>query len=307
MSKNSYLSHYSVLKSESLGFLKLGIIKDNSSPYIFADMTFGAGGHTFALINMDDNIKVIAVDQDPEAYQNGIGQIKALHLEDRVTFLNCNFIEFSDRTDLGGQFLGVLMDLGVSSHHFDKDERGFSFRFDAPLDMRMDINSDRPTAAEVVNEYSLEDLTRIFTDYGEDRFSKRIAENIVEERLKKRIKTTKDLENIIFHSYPKKMRFSKTNPSTKCFQALRIYVNDELNILEQSISKMYSLLAPGGVLVIISFHSLEDRIVKHAFKRMKSTEGGIILTKRPIVPGEKELEENRRSRSAKLRAIQSSH
>ena len=205
------------------------------------------------------------------------------------------------------KFHGILMDLGVSSHHFDKFDRGFSFREDAPLDMRMDFQNERLyTAAEVLNTFDEEDIADIIFKYGEERLSRRIAKNIVEARSDKKIETTKELENICFHAYPVSQRHKKTHPATKTFQALRIFVNRELEVLENTLEKLYDLLLPGGVLAVISFHSLEDRIAKHKFKEIfqinKKT--AKILTKKPVYPSESELSENSRSRSAKLRVLQ---
>ena len=172
--------------------------------------------------------------------------------------------------------------------------------------MRMDKgNFGTQTAAELLNSLDEEEIADIFWTYGEERFSRKIAANIVEKRKEKPIVTTKDLEDIIFHTYPKKMRFGKTHPATRCFQALRIVVNRELEVLENIIPNAVSLLKSGGRLVIISFHSLEDRIVKHRFKFLAKEEKIVkILTKKPITPGEEELGENNRSRSAKLRVVE---
>jgi len=199
------------------------------------------------------------------------------------------------------------MDLGVSSHQFDQFERGFSFRADAPLDMRMAYdNDDILTASQILNEYEEEDIANLIFKYGEERLTRRIAAAIVEARQEGNITTTKELENICFHAYPKRERHKKAHPATRTFQALRIAVNDELGVLESTIEKLFGLLDKGGVLGIISFHSLEDRIAKHKFKEIFQTDKSIakILTKRPLLPSEGEVGENKRSRSAKLRFIQ---
>ena len=172
--------------------------------------------------------------------------------------------------------------------------------------MRMDFESDNPTAADILNEYSEEEIANIIFKYGEERLSRRIAKGIVEFRSEKPISRTKELENICFHAYPSRQRHGKTHPATRTFQALRIFVNRELEVLENSIAELYDILAPGGMLAIISFHSLEDRITKHKFKEMFQCDVNTakILTKKPIYPSERELEENSRSRSAKLRVLQ---
>jgi 16S rRNA (cytosine1402-N4)-methyltransferase len=199
------------------------------------------------------------------------------------------------------------MDLGVSSHQFDKMERGFSFRADAPLDMRMNYGDNNiPTAADLLNSLSEKEIADIIFNYGEDKLSRKIAARIVELRQKEKIATTGQIEDICFHAYPAKDRHGKIHPATRTFQALRIAVNEELTVLENTLPKLMPFLAEGGVLAVISFHSLEDRIVKHTFKEI-SEHGeipGSVLTKKPMTASEEELEENSRSRSAKLRLLQ---
>lgn len=308
-----YTQHYSVLKSECLNFLSEKAPAGEVS--YFADLTFGGGGHSFGFLSLDPNYKVIATDQDPDALKNGIERIRNEKVQDRITLFDTNFVDFpsfivdhekSIFKNHGG-FQGILIDLGVSSHHFDEAERGFSYRFDGPLDMRMDYDNDQiQTAADVVNTYPEKDLVEIFSNYGEERYSKRIAAKICEERKSQRIETTKQLENLIFHCYPKDERHGKTNPSTRIFQALRIEVNQELRVLTDVIPQLLPLLKVGGRLGIISFHSLEDRIVKNIF-RENAKIGDIpfeLITKKPIIPTDKEILENSRSRSAKLRIIE---
>ena len=302
---DEYKKHYSVLKKESLDYLTHSGELDSG---IFAAMTFGAGGHTCSLAQMNPKYQVYSVDQDPDALKNGENKISKLSLNSQVKLHAMNFESFPayiEKNEKEIKFDGILLDLGVSSHHFDNGERGFSFRFEAELDMRMDKgNFGTQTAAELLNSLDEEEIADIFWTYGEERFSRKIAANIVEKRKEKPIVTTKDLEDIIFHTYPKKMRFGKTHPATRCFQALRIVVNRELEVLENIIPNAVSLLKSGGRLVIISFHSLEDRIVKHRFKFLAKEEKIVkILTKKPITPGEEELGENNRSRSAKLRVV----
>lgn len=294
--------HFSVLKDECLSFLTENATLDS----YFADLTFGGGGHSFALLDLVKTYKLISVDQDPDALKNGAKLIEEKNLQKRIELISSNFSKFPSLMSEKYpevRFQGILMDLGVSSHQFDIPERGFSFKYDAPLDMRMNYEDDTlETAADICNTKTVEELEEIFKTYGEERYSKRIAEKIVEERP---IKTTKDLENIIFHCYPKKMRFGKIHPATRCFQALRIAVNEELGVLSEVLPQLTELLKTGGRLCVISFHSLEDRIVKRAFKELaKENESLKIVTKRPITPGENEIAANSRSRSAKLRVIE---
>ena len=294
--------HFSVLKDECLEFLT----ENASANSYFADLTFGGGGHGLALISLDKSYKLIATDQDPDALENGAKLIVEKNLADRIELISSNFSQFPkimNEKYPEVKFQGILMDLGVSSHQFDIPKRGFSFKYDAPLDMRMNYEDDsKETAADICNTRTVEELEEIFRSYGEERFSRRIAEKVVEERP---VKTTKDLEDIIFHCYPKKMRFGKTHPATKCFQALRIAVNEELGVLTEVLPQLVNLLKPGGRLCVISFHSLEDRIVKRAFKEFRGKESPFkILTKKPLTPSEKEIAANSRSRSAKLRVIE---
>lgn len=302
-----YTAHYSVMLRDCLRFFEQELATEGGG--WLADMTFGAGGHTFALAEKYPEFTVLSTDQDPEAFANGQEQIKARGFEGRVQLNRMNFTEFPDwlakeRPEI--KLKGVIMDLGVSSHHFDSFERGFSFREDAPLDMRMDCENDEiPTAAWILNNLEEEEIANIIFEYGEERLSRRIAKKIIEERSKKPIATTKELENICFHAYPANARHKKPHPATRTFQALRIYVNSELKVLEDTLPKLYDLLADGGVLQVISFHSLEDRIVKRTFKDIFQTDKNAanILTKRPLTPSDEELAENPRSRSAKLRVI----
>ena len=301
-----YGKHYSVMYKECIDALT----NNNAKSKIYADMTFGAGGHTFMLARTDDDAVVYSVDQDPDAIKNGNERISEEGLTGKVNLIKTNYNDFptwvsENKPDL--KFQGILMDLGVSSHQFDTFERGFSFRQDAYLDMRMDYENDSaPTAADILNDYDEEDIANLIFKYGEERLSRRIAAEIVARRAEKRIERTKELEDICFHAYPKKMRFGKIHPATRTFQALRIAVNDELGVLENTIQKLFDILEVGGNLVIISFHSLEDRIVKHKFKEIFQTDKNIakIMTKRPLLPTEEEISENKRSRSAKLRVIQ---
>ena len=309
----NYTSHYTVLKKECVDYL----IENASSNEInfFADLTFGGGGHSFEFLARNPLFHVRSTDQDPDALKNGYARIENENMSDRIKLFNTNFIHFAEIIKRespevfaeGGGFKGILLDLGVSSHHFDDASRGFSFRFEAPLDMRMNnASEDFLTAEEIVNTYSESELIRIFEEYGEEKNAKKIARKICLEREENRIKTTKQLENIIFHCYPKEHRFGKTNPSTRVFQALRLEVNKELEVLAKVINQLLPLLKMGGRLAIISFHSLEDRIVKNLFKEASQDDElpFQVLTKKPILPSEEEILNNSRSRSAKLRVIE---
>lgn len=308
----TYTQHYSVLKKECIETLT-EVQEESRDKFFYADLTFGGGGHSFALFHQNVKNQLVCFDQDPDALNNGRNRIEKENASSRIDLVDSNFRNFptyikEKRQDIieQGGFDGILLDLGVSSHHFDKGERGFSFRSDAVLDMRMDVdNDDIMTAEYIVNNYSEIQLEKILREYGEEKFARRIAERIVEQRAVEPIKTTKQLEDLIFHCYPKKMRYDGINPATKSFQALRIEVNQELQVLEELLDQVLPLLRVGGRLAIISFHSLEDRITKVAFKNM--TEGSIPceqLTKKPIVPTKEEILENSRSRSAKLRILE---
>ncbi len=310
MSEN-YKEHISVLLNESIEILTES--KSTSDIHLFADLTFGRGGHTFSLANKSDNYKLICTDQDPEAYENGIKLISKNNKAWQIDLEHTNFVNFKTLIDNKykdvllkyGGFSGILLDLGVSSHHFDSPERGFSFRFDGPLDMRMNIaDQDLLTASDIINTYSEEELCHIFQKYADEKFASRIAQQIIEARKIKKLERTTELEKIIFHCYPKKFRHGRIHPATKVFQALRLEVNRELKVLEDIIPELLSLLSESGRLAIISFHSLEDRIVKHIFKETALKSPYTLITKKPIIPNEKEIKSNSRSRSAKLRVIE---
>ncbi len=305
---SEYLQHYSVMLKECLSALEEG--SRASGSLLFADLTFGAGGHTFALSDHMAGSTIYSTDQDPDALKNGEENIRRRGKEGSVVLLPMNFRQFPDwceKNQMQGKLAGVLMDLGVSSHQFDKMERGFSFRADAPLDMRMNYgDNSTPTAADLLNTLSEKEIADLIFTYGEERLSRRIAAKICELRETKKIETTGEIEDICFHAYPVKDRHQKTHPATRTFQALRIAVNDELRVLEDTIPKLLPYLSEGGVVAIISFHSLEDRIVKHTFKELVEKEDfpATILTKKPLTATEEELFENPRSRSAKLRLLQ---
>jgi len=308
---SDYGKHYSVQRREVLKFFSESL-GDRSVGPTYLDLTFGAGGHTTSILKEIPNSFVYAVDQDIEAINNGETKLKELDLTDRCKLLKMNFSEFeeyykSSLSDEGVKFDGILMDLGVSSHQFDQISRGFSFRESAELDMRMDGTNDQiQTAKDLVNELDEEELANVIFEYGEERYSRRIAKAIVEKREEAEIVDTKTLEDIVFHCYPKKDRFKKIHPATKTFQALRIAVNHELEVLATASEFLPNFLAPGGRLAIISFHSLEDRIVKRSFKKrvLEDKAHFKILTKRPLMAEEDEVSENPRSRSAKMRVLE---
>jgi 16S rRNA (cytosine1402-N4)-methyltransferase len=296
--------HITVLLDEPIRYITEPFEADKE--YYVLDGTFGGGGHSLTFAERHKNVHMISFDQDPTAIENGKGLIKEKGLEERVNLIQDNFVNLTthlDKMELA-EIDGAIFDLGVSSHQFDEKSRGFSFQEEAFLNMRMDQDESKLTAYKIVNQYNEEDLAYIFSNYGEERFSNRIASRIVEERSRKELRTTKQLEDIIFHAYPKKMRFGKTHPATRCFQALRIEANGELEVLKKVIPEIAERLSSGSRLAIISFHSLEDRIVKLAFKELKSGGGFNILTKKPLVPSDEEISNNKRSRSAKMRVIE---
>ncbi|MBE9068766.1 16S rRNA (cytosine(1402)-N(4))-methyltransferase RsmH [Leptolyngbya cf. ectocarpi LEGE 11479] len=255
----------------------------------YLDVTVGGGGHSRLILETDPTIRLLALDQDPVALE--AARQNLAEFGDRVLFWQGNFASFNPAEQ---KFDGVLADLGVSSPQLDRPERGFSFRHQGALDMRMDTTQEL-TAAELVNHSSERELADIFYHYGEERLSRRIARRIVERRP---FQTTTALADAIAASVPGKYRHGRIHPATRVFQALRIAVNRELEVLEQLIEVAPDWLAPGGKLAIISFHSLEDRRVKHGFRDHGQLK---ILTKKPIIAGEDEIRQNPRARSAKLR------
>lgn len=278
---NSF-SHIPVLSQQVIAGLQ---VREGGK---YLDATVGGGGHS-ALILATANVSLTALDQDQEAL-NAARQ--ALHkYGDRVNFIHTNFADYDFPKQ---EFAGILADLGVSSYQLDQGERGFSFRHRAKLDMRMNQQQE-VTAADIINHWSEADLVDIFFRYGEENLSRRIARRIVEKRP---FETTTDLAEAIASAVPPKYRYGRIHPATRVFQALRIAVNDELRVLERFLSQAPLALIPGGRLVIISFHSLEDRIVKHRFRESSLLQ---VITKKPIVANPEEIQENPRSRSAKLR------
>lgn len=303
-----FKGHETVMKSELIESL-LNNESDEIDPVYF-DLTLGGGGHSLELLKRSPTSRLVSVDQDQDALDNASDFFKENGVSDRVLLVKSNFANFSHIIKMSEEFIGkrkiagFMADIGVSSHQFDEEKRGFSFRFDGPLDMRMNYSGDESeTAADVVNNYSKEELVDIFKKYGEEKLSSKIAQNICDARIESQIKTTKELENIIFHSYPKKWRFGRTHPATRVFQALRIYVNKELEVLEEMIPLAIDKLCSGGRLAIITFHSLEDRIVKHRFRDFDKEKQVKLLKRKPFLPSEEEIKVNPRSRSAKLRVV----
>nr|WP_254172678.1 16S rRNA (cytosine(1402)-N(4))-methyltransferase RsmH [Planktothrix agardhii] len=259
----------------------------------YLDATVGGGGHSLLLLQAGENIQLTVIDQDQEAIAAArvkFEQADPSFLE-RVQFWQGNFTQYNPKSK---QFDGIIADLGVSSYQFDQPERGFSFRHTAPLDMRMNQQQSL-TAAEIINHWDEKQLADIFHHYGEERLSRRIAKRIVEKRP---FQTTTDLAYAIGGCVPASYRHGRIHPATRVFQALRIAVNQELTCLEKFIDQAQYWLKPGGRIGVISFHSLEDRIVKHRFKESPILQ---VLTKKPIQPQPDELNNNHRSRSAKLR------
>ena len=305
--------HLSVLPEEVIEGLKI----DPSGIYV--DGTLGGGGHAFLVAEkLSRGGKLIGIDRDAEAIEAATKRLEPFM--DRVTIVKGNYENAKQiLSDLGiDKVNGILLDLGVSSYQFDNKDRGFSYREDAPLDMRMD-RSDVMTAYDVVNTYSENELCRILKDYGEEKFAKNIAARIVKNREIAPIRTTFELTETIKASIPARFRETGGHPSKKTFQAIRIEVNRELDILKNVIGDLIDLLAPGGRLCIISFHSLEDRIVKQAFKEAEDPcicppdfpvcvcgrkSKGNVVTRKPVTAGEEELENNQRAHSAKLRIFE---
>lgn len=307
-------SHTSVLLYETVD--SLNIRPDG----IYVDGTLGGGGHaSLVLSRLGEQGRLIGLDQDADAIVAAGERLK--EYGDRVTVIRTNYENIKDA--LASQGIsgadGIYLDLGVSSYQLDTADRGFTYREDdAPLDMRMDQRNTQ-TAKDIVNGYSEMELYRIIRDYGEDRFAKNIAKHIVKARQEKEIETAGELTEIIKASIPAKVRATGGHPSKRTFQAIRIELNRELQVLEQSIDTMINLLNPGGRLSIITFHSLEDRIVKNKFRENENPcicppefpvcmcgrkSKGRVVTRKPVLPSEEELAANKRSKSAKLRVFE---
>lgn len=304
--------HISVLLDKSIEYLG---VKDNG---VYVDGTLGGGGHSYKLLSSNEKCRLIGIDQDKEAISAARKRLDVF--SDRITLVNNNFCRIKEilkslHTD---KIDGALLDLGVSSYQLDNASRGFSYMHDAPLDMRMNTDGGK-SAYDVINSYSEEKLSRIFFEYGEEKWSKRVAQFITEYRKKKNVETTFELVEIIKAAIPKGAREEGGHPAKRIFQAVRIEVNNELGILEQSIKDFTEALNKNGRLAIITFHSLEDRIVKKTFANLargctcpKSFPVCVcgnkpsvrIITRKPILPDDTEIENNSRSKSAKLRVIE---
>ncbi len=305
--------HTSVLLEETIENLN---IKPDGA---YVDGTLGGAGHSFEIAKrLSEKGRLIGIDQDEDAIEAATKKLKAY--SDRVTIVRDNYRNFKSILDELNikKVEGILLDLGVSSYQLDNADRGFTYRVDAPLDMRMD-NRKEKTAKDIVNGYTEEELVRILREYGEERFAVSIARHIVKYREKKEIETTFELNDIIRASVPARVRNEKGHPSKQTFQAIRIDLNQELEVLKDSIDSMIDFLSPGGRICIITFHSLEDRIVKNAFRTNENPcicppnfpictcgrkSKGKVITRKPIIPSEEEMSNNTRSKSAKLRVFE---
>ena len=305
--------HVSVLLDECIESLN---IKPDG---VYVDCTMGGAGHSKEIVKrLSSKGLFIGFDQDKNAIETAKERLK--DYSDRVRFIHSNFENIKEELEKIGVYKidGVLADLGVSSHQLDEKDRGFSYMQDAPLDMRMDVRKDF-SAYDVVNTYSEEELARIIKEYGEDNWAKRIAKFIVEKREEKKIETTGELVDIIKSAIPKKARIDGPHPAKRTFQAIRIEVNNELSVINKMIQDAVSIMDKGGRICIITFHSLEDRIVKNEFKELaldcvcpphflmcQCDKKSLVkvITRKPILPSEEEINENPRSRSAKLRVAE---
>ena len=285
----------------------------------YVDGTLGGGGHAYEIAKrLGDKGSIIGIDQDAAAIE--AAGIRLKDFGEKVTIVRSNYCEMKSQLQKLGidRVDGIILDLGVSSYQLDTEERGFSYREDAPLDMRMDTRQER-TARDIVNDYSEMELYRVIRDYGEDKFAKNIAKHIVAARSKAPIETTGQLSGIIRQSIPMKYQKMSGHPAKRTFQAIRIELNRELDVLKDSLDDMIDLLNPGGRLCIITFHSLEDRIVKSAFRKNEhpctcppdfpvcvcgKVSKGKVITRKPILPTKEEQEYNSRSKSAKLRIFE---
>ena len=305
--------HKSVLLNETIDGLN---IKPDG---IYVDGTLGGGGHAYEVCRrLGEKGSIVGIDQDAAAIEAASARLK--DFGEKVTIVRSNYCDMKSKLhELGiDKVDGIVLDLGVSSYQLDTAERGFSYREDAPLDMRMDTRQ-KMTARDIVNDYTEADLYRVIRDYGEDKFAKNIAKHIVQARAVKPVETTAELSEIIRASIPMKFQKKSGHPAKRTFQAIRIELNRELDVLRDSLDDMIDLLNPGGRLCIITFHSLEDRIVKSAFRKNENPctcppdfpvcvcgkkSKGSIITKKPSLPSEEELEYNSRSKSAKLRIFE---
>lgn len=305
--------HTSVLLQETVDGLK---VKPDG---IYVDGTLGGGGHSYEICRrLGAKGSIVGIDQDAAAIEAAGNRLK--DFGEKVTIVRSNYCDMKSRLQELGIYKvdGIVLDLGVSSYQLDAAERGFSYREDAPLDMRMDTRQPM-TARDIVNDYSQKELCRVIRDYGEDKFAANIAKHIVMARSKAPIETTGQLTEVIRAAIPMKYQKKSGHPAKRTFQAIRIELNRELEVLRDSLDDMIDLLNPGGRLCIITFHSLEDRIVKSAFRKNENpcacppdfpvcvcgkVSKGSIVTRKPILPSDEELEYNSRSKSAKLRIFE---
>ncbi len=305
--------HKSVLLDETIQSLNM------KADGIYVDGTLGGGGHSYEILKqLGDNGRLIGIDQDEAAIKAASQRLS--EFKDKVTIVRSNYANIKQvLKELGiDKVDGIILDLGVSSYQLDTPERGFSYRENAPLDMRMDTRGDM-TAKDIINGYSEMELYRIIRDYGEDNFAKNIAKHIVRRREESPIETTDELTEVIKAAIPAKIRMNGGHPAKRTFQAIRIELNKELDVLKDSLDTMIDLLNPNGRLSIITFHSLEDRIVKSIFRVSENPctcppsfpvcvcgnkSKGKVITKKPILPSSDELEVNSRSKSAKLRVFE---
>ena len=308
-------SHKSVLLDETIEGLNI------TANGTYVDGTLGGGGHAFHVCaRLSDEARFIGIDQDAAAIEAASARLLPYLDKIQIDFVRSNYLKTPQvMNDLGVNGVdGIVLDLGVSSYQLDTPERGFTYREDAPLDMSMDQRQDM-TAKDINNGYSEMELYRVIRDYGEEKFAKNIAKHICKARQEKVIETTFELNDIIKAAIPIRARSAGGHPSKRTYQAIRIELNKELTILEQSIDQMIDLLNPGGRICIITFHSLEDRIVKRIFKTNENpctcppdfpkcvcgkVSKGKVITRKPILPSQGELEDNRRSKSAKLRIFE---
>lgn len=305
--------HISVLLDETIAGVNV------KADGIYVDGTLGGGGHSLEICKkLGETGRLIGIDQDMDAIKAATERLSDYN--DKVTIVHSNYLNISsilkelsiDSAD------GIVLDLGVSSYQLDNAERGFTYRVDTALDMRMD-QSQEMTASDIVNGYSEQELFRVINDYGEDRYARSIARHIVKAREDRKILTTGELNDIIRGAVPAKVRNSGSHPSKKTYQAIRIELNRELEVLQNSLDKMIDLLKPHGRLAVITFHSLEDRIVKACFKRNEfpctcppsfpicvcgKASKGKVVTRKPILPSDEELSFNKRAKSAKLRIFE---
>ena len=305
--------HKSIMLEEVIESLA---IKPNG---IYVDGTLGGAGHSSEIVKrLGEDGRLIGIDQDGEAIEAATKRLKPY--KDKVTIVRSNYAQMKEvLRDLGiPKVDGILLDLGVSSYQLDNAERGFTYREDVPLDMRMDQRQTK-TAKDIVNDYSEMELYHIIRDYGEEKFAKNIAKHIVSARNQKALETTGELIHVIKAAIPAKVRAVGGHPAKRTFQAIRIEVNRELDVLENSLGDMIDLLNDGGRICVITFHSLEDRIVKNKFRECENPctcpkefpvcvcgkkSKGKVITRKPVIPSQEELEENSRAKSSKLRVFE---